>query len=488
MKSLIHKFFNGCLIAGSAIAFSLAGVTLSACSGEDGVDGRDAAEVNVDSLANVLRDEITGTLWDTLYAQPYVDTVYNILFDNAFADAWMDSVRNALLDSLRRADYDSLYRELYDSVYSDIYSQAVIRTLKAWTWTSKDNIYGAFANLYPLMYDGYKGGSGQDSPQPLSVKVSNTCEQLNLTEEDLEYMTQEQYDALAAKVPPCRWKKILVKAWIEGFTDTATVSGTVNPDTTNTFGPTFNFNNDALLALTAPTKTNIQVRVYALENDHEILFFSTSEPTTVHPVQINGAELVGVKNRSWYSGVWVTPNMDSIPKILDEVAELLPGKTLKVYQQYSEDESMAQSSARVVQAVFKVLQKRGIKYIENDGAGSEGQKVNYPIEVLRSKQAVCNEFSYLMASVLEAIGFEVYIAIIPNHMFIGWASEEGSNSLGFVETTMLAHEDATFGDAYEAGVDTFNEQLEAGNFDNGKSEILELKKIREYRITPNDIP
>lgn len=479
----ISKLIRNGIIIGAMSTLSLTG-----CSGEDGVDGKDAPEVNIDSLANVLRDEITGTLWDSLYAEPYVDTVYNILFDNAFATAWMDSVRNALLDSLRTADYDSLYRELYDSVYADIYSQAVIRTLKAWTWSSKDNIYGAFANLYPLMYKDYIGSSGQPAPMPLGVKISNTCEQLTLTEEDLMHMTQEQYDALAAQVPPCRWKKILVKAWIEGFTDTATVSGTVNPDTTKTFGPTFNFDNEALLALTAPMKTNIQVRVYALENDHEILFFSESEPVTVHPMQVNGGELANVKNPDWYSGVWVTPNMDSIPNILNEVTELLPGKTLKVYQKYSEDETMAQSSARVVKAVFDVLHKRGINYVENNGAGSNGQKVNYPIEVLRSKQAVCNEFSYLVASVLEAIGFQVYIVKIPGHMFIGWASEKDSKSLGFIETTMLASESATFADAYEAGGNKFNEEQESGNFESGKSVIIFLQNVREYGIAPNDIP
>ena len=33
-----------------------------ACSGENGADGRDGkdAEINIDSLANVLREEITG--------------------------------------------------------------------------------------------------------------------------------------------------------------------------------------------------------------------------------------------------------------------------------------------------------------------------------------------------------------------------------------------------------------------------------------------
>ena len=42
MKSFIHNFFNKSLIVGSTIALSLAGATLTACSGEDGVDGKDA--------------------------------------------------------------------------------------------------------------------------------------------------------------------------------------------------------------------------------------------------------------------------------------------------------------------------------------------------------------------------------------------------------------------------------------------------------------
>ena len=471
MNPIFHKFLKCTLAAGASMAIALSG---TACSGEDGADGlngadgKDAAEVNVDSLANVLREEITGTLWDSLYAEPYVDTVYNILFDNAFASAWMDSVRDALLDSLKAADYDSLYEKLYDSVYADIYSQNVIRTLDAWVWFTKEDIYGAYANLYPLMYEGFTNADGDPLPIPVSVMARHTC------------------DKNSKQV--CRWKKIMLKSWIEGFTDTATVTDNVNPDDQVLLAPKFAFNKDALYELKAPKATQIQMRAYALENDHEILFFSASEPTTVHPMQLNGAEYVGIKNRLWYEAVWVTPGMDSIATILDEVADLLPNKTLKVYQLYSEDESIAESSLRVVNAVFNVLQKRNIKYIENDGIGSVGQKINYPVEVLRSKQAVCNEFSFLVASVLEAIGFEVYIVRIPDHMFVGWASEEGSTNLGFMETTMLAHDNATFIDAYNSGATKFAAQQEAGNFENGKSEMMSLTTARKFGITPNDVP
>lgn len=485
------KFWSRTGRIAATIGASIALSAFTACSGEDGKDGvagKDAEEVNVDSLANALREEITGTLWDTLYAEPYVDTVYNILFDNAFGEAWMDSIRQALLDSLKQADYDSLYSKLYDSVYNDIYSQTAIRTLSANVYTSKENINGAFASQYALMYDGYKNSDGVSRPQPASIKVKNACESLNFTEKELQQMTQEQYDYFLKQVPPCRWKKVMVKSWIEGFTDTAVTTHSVNPDTTVTFEFTYKFDHDALLAVSAPQKTNFQFRAYALENDHEILFFAGAEPTTVHPMQINNGELVGMNKKDLWDAVWVTPNMDSIPALLDDIAELLPNKVLKAYQKYSDDETMSQSTARVVSAVFDVLKSRKIKYVQNDGAGSKGQKINYPIEVLRSKQAVCNEFSFLVASVLEAIGLEVYIVTIPSHMFVGWAGEQGSTTLGFLETTQLNDDNATFETAYESGLKNFQEQQEAGNFENGKSTIISIVEAREYGIMPNDIP
>ena len=449
----------------------LAVVALVGCSGENGVDGKDgkdAAEVNVDSLASVLREEITGTLWDTLYAEPYVDTVYQILFDNAFATSWMDSVREALIDSLKQADYDSLYNKLYDSVYYDIYSNTVIKNLKAWVWFTKDDIYGAFANQYPLMYKAYPS---EDSIRvPLSMKVRNSC-------------TTDIFSTV-----PCRWNKIMVKAWIEGFTDTSSVSGTVNAGSEIILGAEFKFHNEALLKLTSPEETLIQIRAYALENDREILFFSESKSTTVHPMQENGTELVGVANRRYWDAVWVTPSMDSIATILEELKEQLPNKSVMAYQLYPGDKSIAESSLRVAAAVFDVLKAKGINYVENDGIGGVGQKINYPIEVLRSKQAVCNEYSFLFASILEAIGLEVAIVSVPGHMFVGWRTEEGSDELAFVETTLLSDSKNTFEYAFESAAKRFNEEVEAGNFDSGESTIVFIKDARRYGISPNDIP
>jgi hypothetical protein len=437
--------------------------------GKDGRDGKDAAEVNVDSLAQVLRDQITGSLWDSLYAEPYVDTVYKILFDNAYATAWMDSTRQVLLDSLKRADYDSLYQKVVDSVYNDVYYQNAIRTMDAFIWTYKEQIYGAFANQYPLMYKDYLGTDGKPFPMPLSVKVRNTCDKNNSN-------------------VPCRWKKVMLKTWITGFTDTATVTGIANPDTSVILAPSYKFNNAALLAVTSPIATQFQVRVYALENDREILFYSASQPTTVHPMQVNGGELVGLKNRELWKTVWVTPAMDSIDNILNDLKQKLPGGTVKVYQQYSADTSIAQSSRRVGKAVFEILQARGIAYVQNNGVGSPSQKVNYPIEVLRSRDGLCIETTHLFASIFEALGMQPIIIEIPGHAFVGWRQNLNSNIIDFLETTMISNKNATFSEALNKGNQTFDAEKAAGNFDTGVSSFVDVEQTRIYGVRPNNIP
>ena len=435
----------------------------------NGKDGKDAKEVNVDSLAKVIREDISSKFMDSLEKKPYIDTVYNELFNNTLGDAWMDSVRNALVDSLKGASYDSLYNALYDSIYSDIYTQNVIRTMDAWVWSSKDNIYGAFANQYPLMYKDFKNDKGEKHPVPISIKARNTC------------------DKNALSKVPCRWKKVTLKAWINEATDTSSATANVNPDSTVIIGANLNFDTAYLNQLTAPKQEQIQVRAYANENDREILFFSETKPVTIHPMQVFGAEYVGIQNFTWWYSAWVTPNMDSIPAILDEVAKKLPGGVLKVYQKYEGDENLIESSERVVKAVFEVLQSRNIKYIENDNAGSLGQKINYPIEVLRTKQGVCNELSFLFASVLEAAGFNTVLIRIPDHMFIGWESEK-DGAIDLLETTMVTSIDATFSSANLQALTTYTENVTSEALAAGDAEIIPIKAAREYGIMPNDIP
>lgn len=455
----------------------LSALALAACSGADGVDGtngadgKDAAEVNVDSLAEVIRKDISEKFMDSLGTKPYVDSIYRQLFDNTVGDKWMDSVRESLIDSLKEADYDSLYKKLYDSVYNDIYSQNISKNLLAYVSYVKNPINGAFANLYTKMYDGVVDNNGVPFTVPVSVVVRNVCSSKNGSSTE------------------CRWNKVMVKSWISGFTDTSFVTEALNPDTMIFVNPKFSFDKDALNKLKNVAKTQIEVRAYALENDREIPFFSSTEPVDINPMQIFGTELTNskIENRMLYA-VWVTPAMDSMKTILKEVAAKLPDGVLKVYQKYADDESVEESTERVAKAVFEVLQKRGIKYIENVGAGVSGGKMEYPMEVLRSKKAICSEYSFLLASVLEAIGFHTFLVYVTDHMFVGWSTEEDGNTLDFVETTMLGSSNETFLEAANTARENFQELQDAGSFENGNASLIDLTKARKLGVVPNEVP
>ena len=203
-------------------------------------------------------------------------------------------------------------------------------------------------------------------------------------------------------------------------------------------------------------------------------------------MQLFGSEYKGVKNFSWWYGVWITPNMDSIPKILTELAHMLPDSTLKVYQKYSADTSIEQSSRRVVSAIFDLLQKRGIKYVQNESIGSVGQKIQYPIETLREKEGICIETSTLFASILEAAGFQPFLVLIPSHSFVGWRVNKKSDTLDFIETTLIGNSKATAADAFNSGIKKYSDEVKAGTFTSGASELIEIEAVRKFGILPND--
>lgn len=125
---------------------------------------------------------------------------------------------------------------------------------------------------------------------------------------------------------------------------------------------------------------------------------------------------------------------------------------------------------------------------KNNGVGSPSQKVNYPIEVLRSRDGLCIETTHLFASIFEALGMQPLIVEIPGHAFVGWRTDYNSNVADFLETTMIANSKATFIDAINSGNQTFDEEQESGNFDTGASTIVDIEEARAMGIRPNDIP
>ena len=353
---------------------------------------------------------------------------------------------------------------------------------------SKTDVYGAFANHYSLMYENFsyqdEDGGVSTIPMPFPLAVANLCD---------------------ASKDSCKPKTVVIKSWISGFTDTSTITLVLDVNEDTIVSPSFIFDDDALLALTSPKKATRYIEAYALENGQTDLFYTNSMMVTIHPMQVFGLKEEAFfysvdylsqpkKIYDWYS-VFVTPEADSIVAMVGEVAKKLPGGQLLVYQKYSDDSSVEQSLKRVVRAVFEVLQSRGIKYIEETGTSSVGQRINYPVETLRKKQGICIETAVLFASILEKLGFDVRIIMIPGHAFVGWMMEDsgwmtenGGGKIDLIETTLIADKSATFVDANNEGIVKFNEQLDSINSESGSSSVVYIKKARLNGIMPNNIP
>ena len=286
----------------------------------------------------------------------------------------------------------------------------------------------------------------------------------------------------------------MVKTWISGYTDTITTTGVVKPRSRLILFPSFKFKDNALSALSAPKQTLRHIEAYALENDHKMLFHSESKPVTIHPMQIFGKNELGlflnpnVESPQWWYGAWVTPTADSITQIVAEVAKKLPDGEIKVYQSYYPEFSMAINSKMVVENVFEVLQSRNIKYVQNDGGASLGQRVNYPVETLRKKQGICIETATLFASILERLGFRTRLIFIPDHVFVGWMTDREGNVIDLVESTMIGDPNSTFVDANNAGIEEWQEQIDLGNFDTGKATTVRMEDVRQFGIMPNNVP
>lgn len=454
-------------------------VYLTACSESDGRDSVGVVEIkdekpvaddknaiNVDSLTNAIRQEVTNSLKDSLNKKTN-ETKSEINKDS------IAEVLQSLRDSLNaKSDRDMSKTD-----------QSVIRTLYAEDVDefAKTDVYGAFANQYSLMYESFfyldENGDTSTIPMPFPIILANLC------------------DSISKEL--CSHKKIMVKSWIQGFSDTSTITDVIDPDTLIIRSPLFTFNEDALYALKSPKKTQRHIEAYALENDNKILFYSATKSITIHPMQNFGALEEAFDSRYslypeilipyWYS-VFVTPTADSISAMVGEIAKKLPNGKLLVYQQYPEDASVELSLKRVVKAVFEVLQSRGIKYIQSSGSASIGQRINYPVETLRKKEGICIETAVLFASILENLGFDVRIVITANHAFTGWATEKDGNIIDFVETTWIGDKNVSFADANNFGIDEFVEQKELGNFESGESYIVKVDLAREYGIIPNNVP
>lgn len=199
------------------------------------------------------------------------------------------------------------------------------------------------------------------------------------------------------------------------------------------------------------------------------------------------------------------------PQVQEILKEALACGAVKEFDGYlSEDPKKVTSQ---VFAVWTALQRRGIKYsnvaFTTPGDKVMSQSVRFMHESINNHQANCVDGSVLMASVLQKIGIQSYLVVVPGHCFLAFDVIEGNAALPVgLETTLLGEDKITDVAKMEllsmvdqrkelnASIKTFNKALQVGigaidrcarnlqGGGKGEYRLISIKEARDSGINP----
>jgi hypothetical protein len=286
------------------------------------------------------------------------------------------------------------------------------------------------------------------------------------------------------------FKTVSLEAELPEYSYGANETFYVAPGTSETVGITPEIIYSSLDNLRELTPAPLKVKVKIEEGDRDVTLFEDTFDTQLTSINTAIFQLKNEKKAltidlSPYLGIWVTPNFDDIQGILRSAADFHPHHAIGGYQMLYGTNAV-EVVREQVKAVYRALQELDIAYISNPISFGGGQKIKFPKEVIGTQSANCIEGVCLMASVLEAIGIEPLIVLTPRHSFIGWKTWRNSAQCEFLETSyMWNSRRIDFEDALRKGTEEFNDEKTHGNFESGKSKVIDIRKIRDERgITP----
>jgi len=180
-----------------------------------------------------------------------------------------------------------------------------------------------------------------------------------------------------------------------------------------------------LAAMGTPRPAQLDLKVVAIDDKGEKVVFQSSETIELEPrdflptATFVDEEKALSESHSMYMAAWVTPNAKAIETFLTEAKSRAPRNT------FSGEQS---ATIPQVKALFDTLKARGMSYVMNpemlSGTGY-GQRARLPGDVLTSTNAQCLEGAILYATLMEAIGLQPAIVLVPGHAFVGWKASPG---------------------------------------------------------------
>lgn len=172
----------------------------------------------------------------------------------------------------------------------------------------------------------------------------------------------------------------------------------------------------------APIKREFPIRVHPLD---EALYFVREAQADV--------------DLGWSFAAWVDPYHPVVDEILQMAGlDLDAGVKAK---------GGREERLRLARELWVVLERRGLRYASESTGISQGpvmysQRVRLLSSTWNDRVANCMDGSVLIASVLERLGVDTLIVLVPGHAFVGFYSAADKREAEFLETTLLGQKRA----------------------------------------------
>jgi hypothetical protein len=245
--------------------------------------------------------------------------------------------------------------------------------------------------------------------------------------------------------------------------------------------------------------TNCQIRTLAFSrgDQNESQLLDETHQTILSPHNIMVWQVINpltgiIENLACYIAGWVTPRAKEVIKLVDNIMTEGKEKFLGYNSKITSENEQSETVLKEIKAIFDALQsKYQLKYSnEVIYYGTDKayffQSIKLPNDTLQTRSGNCIDFSVLFASVLEAVGINSVIVLIPGHAFVGWETWNESAKFQFIETTAI--EKLSFEDAFSIGQEHMSKGTRVSTpipYEFPDSPILiQIKKLREKGIMP----
>ena len=279
--------------------------------------------------------------------------------------------------------------------------------------------------------------------------------------------------------------KVVVTSVINGYTDTATDTVTVDAGGSQEIRQNPRLMTTAIDGLNSEHQADLHVSVSYLDNGQPRTILDQTSQTLVTSRRDFPWGISGFTQQENFDLVvaMVTPTDTSVETLIRKAANYDPsGAMTSGYD--SEKDANGTVFQRLADIWAAETTDFKLTYISTPitFASNSSQRIRLPGEVLDTNSGNCIELTLLYASVAEALGMQAAIIVIPGHAYIAIREDNKNDYYYFIETTMIGA--ATFTDAVKTGLSEWNDAADHVNASEADYGWVSIDDARAAGITP----